>query len=215
VTVSRGASKVSPAPLRVGVDPKYEGRWLMFEARDVVVLVKGNGQRFENIHANVQPTLIFISGGELPIEEDDILERKLPNGLTERYVVLDRGFWNTGNFPAHYQCKVRKESNVRKASSQTTIIYNLYGHGSRVNIESVDNSISTIETNQEQLFEKMIEVIKKEVPNNQLLLNAVAEMKEHAGKPTFLGKYQDFIQLAANAMTILGPFMPALSQLLK
>jgi hypothetical protein len=32
---------------------------------------------------------------------------------------------------------------------------------------------------------------------------------------TFLSKYQDFIAAAANHMTILAPFLPALSSLLK
>ena len=81
----------------------------VFEEHDTVSLVKRNGKRTDDIPANVQPNVIFISNGDLPIEEGDFLERQLPNGLWERYVVVDRGYYSTGILGPHYQCKVRKQ----------------------------------------------------------------------------------------------------------
>ena len=72
---------------------------------DTVALEKQSGERIKNINANVQPDMIFISDGSLPIEESDVLIRKLDNGLVERYKVLERGFYSKQmGISAHYQC---------------------------------------------------------------------------------------------------------------
>ena len=73
---------------------------------DRVTLVKANGERREGIKANVQPATILIDDGNVPLEEDDVLERTLPNGMIERYLVLDRGYFAAWQgHPAHYQAK--------------------------------------------------------------------------------------------------------------
>ena len=69
----------------------------------IVALVKQDRRRFEQIPADVQSKTIFIDDASLPIEEGDIIERQLPNGLLERYEVADRGFWDD-----HYQVKVKR-----------------------------------------------------------------------------------------------------------
>jgi hypothetical protein len=182
---------------------------------DAVTLIKPDGKRFEKIRANVQPTIIFISDADLPIEEDDIIERPLRNGLVERYLVIDRGFWDTGNMPAHYQCKVIKEAAARKAAASGTVIYNIYGHNSKVNIHSTDNSISIVNAAPEELFTRLHDVIQEKIQDNQDILEVVRAMQQNIGRPTFFEKYQEFIGLTANIMTIVGPFLPALTQLIK
>jgi hypothetical protein len=80
---------------------------------DTVSLIKKDGRRFDNILADVQPKTIFIDDASLPIEEGDRITRKLPNNLTESYLVLDRGYYaSSGSIQAHYQVKVRKETTV-------------------------------------------------------------------------------------------------------
>jgi len=93
---------------------------------DIVVLEKQNGQKFENIQADVQSNMIFINDAQLPIEEGDKLLRTLPNGLTESYIVVDRGFYEGFvGFPAHYQVKVRKSSAVNKQQKNIVRNYNV------------------------------------------------------------------------------------------
>jgi hypothetical protein len=46
------------------------------------------------------------------------------------------------------------------------------------------------------------------------LIAAIAAMEKAHNTPTFVERYKDFIALAANHMTIIGPFLPALSALL-
>lgn len=187
----------------------------MFMENYEIALIKPDGRRFEKIMANVQPTSIFISDPDLPIEEDDIIERPLQNGLVERYVVIDRGFWDTGHMPAHYQCKVKKEAAVKKAAASGAVIYNIYGHNSKVNIHSTDNSVSIVDAVPEELFTRLHNVIQEKIQDNQKILEVVRAMQQNIGRPTFLDKYQEFIGLTANVMTIVGPFLPALTQLIK
>lgn len=97
---------------------------------DTVKLVKADGVQIENIKARVQPDMILIDDASLPIEEGDKIFRNLSNGLSESYLVLDRGFnERVHNIPAHYQIKVRKESaiEVQRATTMQFHIGTVYG----------------------------------------------------------------------------------------
>ena len=59
-----------------------------------VTLKKQNGEEYTDIPASVQSKKIFIDDVSIPIEEGDHLVRKLPNGLEEYYLVLDRGYFD-------------------------------------------------------------------------------------------------------------------------
>lgn len=184
---------------------------------DVVTLIKQDGTVIEKINANVQPNMIFIYDEKLPIEENDKIYRPLPNGLVEKYDVIDRGFYSAiGGIQAHYQTKVRKEGSIKgEQYQQITNIYNLNGPQSRVNISSTDNSVNLLQQNAE-LFDdiiKALETITEDKIKTESI-KLVNEMKENIGKPTFKEKYQSFISTLANYMTIIGPFIPALTALL-
>ena len=48
----------------------------------------------------------FAKDGNLPVREGDVVERKLPNGMIETYVVEDRGFRKGMHpIPDHYEVK--------------------------------------------------------------------------------------------------------------
>src|SRR6266478_5957896 len=118
----------------------------MFEMfmNEKVTLRKKTGETYE-FRAMVQPTNIFTENTRLPVEEDDMIERKLPNGMTETYVVVERGFTvGLGGIPDHYQMKVRKggSSSESKLPRPMTHIYNLTGAHARVNIQSEASSIN-------------------------------------------------------------------------
>ena len=184
---------------------------------DVVTLVKQDGTVIEKINANVQPNMIFIYDEKLPLEENDKIYRPLPNGLVENYVVIDRGFYSTFHgIQAHYQAKVRKEGLIKNEQYQRiTNIYNLNGPQSRVNISSTDNSVNLLQQNTE-IFDDIKKALES-ISDEKIKLEAIRianEMKESVGKPTFKEKYQLFISTLANYITIIGPFLPALTALL-
>ncbi len=185
-----------------------------------VTLEKQNGEYYEDIEACVQTKQIFIDDATIPIEEGDIIIRKLDNGLVERYIVLDRGFFEAqGGFPAHYQVDVKKESRIKVENENRpmeSVVYNLNGANTRVNINSTDNSHNVVNMDSSRLFEELRAALN-EIENNEEkreLRMMVNEMELNQGSPEFNSSYTKFITNAASHMTLISPFIPALSQMI-
>jgi hypothetical protein len=189
--------------------------------RDKVTLVKKNGsKRFENIRASVQSTKIFTNyDPTIPIEDGDVFERTLTNGIVERYTILDAGFkQGMGGINSHYQSVVRKQTRIDPLAQPGQIVYNLIGPNARVNIQSVDSSTNLVEVEPAELFDRIRETIGKSVQDGEMLeklQEKVTELEKAQGTTGFKARYQEFVALAANHMTLLAPFIPALSQMLR
>lgn len=77
--------------------------------KENIVLHKLSGEIINGIDAIVEPKTIFIDDAKINVEEGDFFERSLPNGSTEIYHVIERGFYKgMGSMPDHYQTKVEK-----------------------------------------------------------------------------------------------------------
>lgn len=189
----------------------------MINGKDIVILKKANGEIKGNIKATVQPDMIFIDDANLPIEEGDNFIRELPNGLKEVYLVLDRGFYDSfGGFGAHYQCEVKKVSS-RELEQPKQIIYNLYGANSRVNNSSTDQSINIVELSSDDLFDKIRNQLKSNIEDEterKELRELVNQLENSQGTGKFNEMYTKFITSAANHMSVISPFIPALSQMI-
>jgi len=85
----------------------------------------------------------------------------------------------------------------------------------RVNINSTDYSINI--TNAEPIFRQLAKAIQSGISEEKLrmdLLGKTQEMESAVKEtPRFLKLYSDFIALAANHMTVVSPFIPALTHL--
>lgn len=186
--------------------------------KDEITLIKQNGQMIENIRALVQSKVIFINDATIPIEEGDIISRDLPNGLNEKYKVLDRGFHHAfGPLRDHYQVKVQKESSLQKAQN-IPVVYNLHGSNPRVNINSQDSSINITQITNENGFEQLKKAIEENITEQiirDLYLKNLQDLKDSVGSNSFLEKYQRFISTTANHISIIAPFIPFLTQLIK
>lgn len=130
--------------------------------RDTVSILKLNGEKHEGIKASVQRNKTFIKGSDLLIETGDLIQRKMSNGATETYEVIDPGFHEGGNLiSAGYQI-VHKNLGLPEAEKAIqNITYNLNGHGSRVNNHSVDNSTNTFNINSDVV--EHIEMLRSEI----------------------------------------------------
>lgn len=190
---------------------------LISMCKDKVTLIKQDGSVYENIKANVQPNIIFIFDDKLPLEEKDKIFRILPNGLVEKYEVIDRGYYSAfQGIKAHYQVKVRKDGSIKEEQYKSiTNIYNVTGDQSKININSIDNSVNKISTNKE-LFEKLITSLDGIKDENTKIkaINLAKEMEKSIDTPSFKVKFQSFISIVANYMTIVSPFIPALCEFL-
>lgn len=102
----------------------------------------------------------------------------------------------------HYE-EIKDEFNNKQIQNISNIYNNYNG---KVNINSIDNSVRT--NNNYDVFEKMIAVINKQnIDNKEDILKAINELKKFDGKSEFKDKLVDFLQISANIMTIISPFI--------
>ena len=57
-----------------------------------VKIIKQDLSIIDGVDALVQSTMVFIQDGSINIEEGDTIERLLPSGAKEQFLVVDRGF---------------------------------------------------------------------------------------------------------------------------
>lgn len=98
---------------------------------EAVTLRKQTGET-RSFKAMVQPTKIFTEDRDLPVEEGDVVERVLPNGKVETYVVEERGFMKgMHRIPDHYQMKVRKGRSTKLEPQQPTTRTHNFAEGAK------------------------------------------------------------------------------------
>jgi len=186
-------------------------------SKDIITIVKPSGEVFDDIRANVQPSVIFIHDEILPLEENDKIYRKLPSGLFETYIVIDRGYFSEfGGISGHYQAKVRKEGSINKEKYNSIInVYNANGPNSRININSTDNS-KNYSNDTDLLFEDLKLAIAGIIDEGikEKSSQILEELNKSKHTSSYLTNYQNFISLLANHMTVIAPFIPALTQLI-
>jgi hypothetical protein len=116
-----------------------------------------------------------------------------------------------------FSAKLEAQESEKKANRMSANVTNvLYGDNSRVLMNSQDNSINV--ANSKLLFAEIQKVVDSQINDEKLkedLRKKVAEMEANVGKGGFIKSYSDFVVLAANHMTIIVPFLPALTQLLQ
>jgi hypothetical protein len=185
---------------------------------DRITLVKKDGRRFQNLPASVQSGKISTLDPQIPIDDGDHFERSLPSGTVEKYLILDAGFHQAFHgIPAGYQSKVRKETALMAPTGATHVVYNLTGPNARVNIQSTDSSTNVVNVETSALFVALRKVVSESIADDrarQQVASAIDGMESTVGTPSFSDRYKEFIGGAADHMTVLAPFLPALSQLL-
>lgn len=177
--------------------------------RDYVTLIKKDGNKIDNIKANVQANKIFTYNTNIIIDEGDIFSRKLPNGKVEYYEVINPVFCRgLGGIPASYQIDVRKTT---QASKQSAININATGNA-KVNFNSVDNSINNSFNKDLAVFDTLLS-IAEQIQNNDEIIKSIIEMKNSVNdKASFKEKYNNFIQSAAAHMTLFAPLIAELTK---
>lgn len=101
---------------------------------------------------------------------------------------------------------------------KVTNIYNLYGANSRVNNQSTDQSINIVDMSPNDLFDELRKVLKENITDAdelQAIREVINEMESSQNTSKFNQAYTKFITGAANHMTLISPFIPALSQMIQ
>lgn len=178
-------------------------------------LIKPDSSEIENVEALFDGKIIFVDDASACIEEGDIFERTLPNGLKERYLVTDRGFFSgsPGGIPAHYQVQVEKQSICHKVTQGQVINNYVITDSDKVNINSTDNSttVYNLSSHEKAIFDELRK-LTDQIQNGGEIKQRIDDMEKHVGKKSFLEKYTAFIEAAANHMTVFAPLLSSLTQ---
>ncbi|MDE6260427.1 MAG: hypothetical protein K2M42_06135 [Oscillospiraceae bacterium] len=181
-----------------------------------VNIIKRDSSIIESIDALVDRKIVHIEDVSIDIEEGDIIERTLPTGSKEQYLVIDRGFFRgiPGGIPSHYEVKVEKQTAYTKVSRGSVINQYHINNAEKVNIQSTDNSTTyNITANDISLMDTLRKLADGLEDKEEIILN-IDSMQDNIGKKSFAEKYNAFVQSVANHMTIFAPFIPALTNLL-
>lgn len=181
-----------------------------------IKLIKKNGEIIEPVVGLVSSKSIFIEDTSIQIQEGDVFERILPNGIVEKYLVTDSGFMRGmgGHMKDHYQTKVEKITDLLPKTGHGQGYIQVTNENGNVNINSTDNSINIrISNDTTKIFNELRSAIN-EIDDSAELLKATDNLEDSIGKPDFLEHYNKFIQAAANHMTIIAPFLPAITSLI-
>ena len=137
-----------------------------------------------------------------------------PSGLDEEYIVADNNYYEGGSL-SHWEV-ICHRSGAALAPKQS-IVNNITGNNARVNIHSTDNSINQVGGASDEVFSQLIDVFRAQIGDAEArdkLVELVERMRQESKAGSFKGAYQRFISAAAEHMTIIAPFIPALTQLL-
>ena len=169
-----------------------------------LIISKGNNTK-GTINASVQKNIIFTHCVDIPIEKDDILLRKLSNGMEELYKVINPVYYNGfESMPPHYELEVSK---IGLDDDKQNSTYNI--NANKVNINSIDNSYNI--NNDSKIFDEMLEIIKNNnVDNKNEIISAINQMKVNTGKPSFKNTVINFMQIASNCIALFKEFIPLL-----
>lgn len=94
--------------------------------------------------------------------------------------------------------------------------FHLHGHNSRVNLNSTDNSTNVASVSNDQTFIQMKEAAQsiKDEAQREKILSLITELESAKGSNGFLSAYQKFMAVVSDHITVFGPFLPILAQVL-
>ncbi|MCJ2128677.1 hypothetical protein [Methylobacterium sp. E-045] len=199
------------------VELTEKGRAMNFNhfPQSKIDIVAPDGTVRSSTNAIVTPKAITIADTTTQIFVGDEIRRIIPNGTEEAFEVVDPTYNEKfHSIPAHFSVKLRRKGIFPKGTGGN-YTFNVSGNNARVNFHSTDNSTNRVGDN------AVFRDLQVAVENSGLnateiakLQSSIRDMQAAAGTPSFKNEYQKFIQDAATYMTIVSPFIPALSTLL-
>ena len=181
--------------------------------KDTIMLYKKDGKIFEDIKAQVGSNKVFTENVDIPFEDGDYICRTLPNGIKENFLIVQANYTREFHgIPASYHLETRKMTRQEYDNFKTINNY-ITGDNNRVNVNSIDNS-NNVYNDSKILFNELRNVVEIELNNNAEIIDKINQLESNIGNKKFITKYNDFIQSMANHISIIVPFIPALTNLL-
>jgi hypothetical protein len=155
---------------------------------------------------------------DLDFREGEFINRPLPNGRVEEYIIMNVKFTNKiHNISGSFLLEVRRKDKPLEQATPQIVTYNLHGNNSRVNVNSLDHSHNMVGLSAEDVFagiELAVSGAVEDEIRKKEILSALQIMKSEAGKPGFIKRYTEFMSTLADTITVVTPFLPALAQML-
>jgi len=190
--------------------------------KDTITVKKADGRSWEAVKATVQGREVITMRIEIPFEPGDVVERVLPSGVIESMTVEDAAFTDAPIASMrHYTLKCRKSTDRERAPHSVHVS----GINARVNINSTDNSINVLPGGDVRtLFGQIRQSVSASASTDnvdaaaRVELNRIMEkldaLEQAVGTPGYLPRYQELMQLAANHVTVIAPFLGPLADMI-
>lgn len=150
-----------------------------------------NGDAPISTKGRVTGSIIFITDARVPLRVGDVVERSLPSGIVERFVITDPGYHQTAGhgIPSHYQAKFRREDAAPGMNPMSGI--HVTGDHARINFGSADHSTNSIQylatSGQNDKLASELRILRSELlsragdaPENYSAIGAVATAESAA-----------------------------------
>jgi len=185
--------------------------WKMIKPDDIDI-VAPDGTVRSRVKGYYSGKQFIIDDMSVDVRVDDEIRRLLPNGREEAFRVTDPKFYD-GPFGKHYQVSISRPQNFAPHQGGNYSI-NVAGANSRVNIGSSDSSINVANENVVENIRQALGTAVEDAQHREELERLLSHIATAKDKGSFTAAYQQFITSAANHMTILAPFLPALTNIL-
>jgi hypothetical protein len=181
---------------------------------DKIALIKKSGETFPNIKAMVEKNMIHIPTANIPVEDGDTIQRKLPTGIIEEYIVVDAGYTAAFmNFDAHYQVKVEKKTATQKRTVTNINNFHHVNVHPQGRITTGDDFSQNHQTyNSGEIFSQMLDVIQGLGPKSAEAGRAIQEMASAKDKASFGTAYQRLMGLVGSSVDIALKLMPLIEK---
>ncbi len=179
-----------------------------------VLIVRKNGDRYEDVSAVVSEDRAFFDAGDGVVDLGDEIHRETPTGVVV-YIVEDPGYFAKSSMSsAHFQSKTRRSN--KPVPSQPTMIENVHLHdNARINVNSTDNSTNTVQ--KDNVYNDLREKLSDEITDVAVKKQALAivnELEAAKNETEFSESTGKMMNLGVQVATIFGPFVPLLAPLI-
>ncbi|WP_026826971.1 hypothetical protein [Exiguobacterium artemiae] len=155
---------------------------------------------------------------EVDIQVGDWLEGKVTkNVFYIRDITSDIVNGEVFQKKCFFLTKVEYEEKKARERPAQSIVYNLNGANTRVNNHSTDHSMNVVNASNHEVFDEIKKILSENVNDQDELRELrilVNNMESTQNTSAFTQAYQKFVTSAANHITILTPFIPALTQMI-
>jgi len=188
--------------------------WKELITPDDIDIVSPEGQVRCRVKGYYSGKQFIIDDMNVDVQPGDEIRRLLPNGKEEAFLVDDPKFYRNGPFGSHYQVTISRRGSFPRHTGGNYNI-SISGPNSRVNIGSTDTSTNV--TISDGIFSELRRALNDGISDDAQRLQMtelVARLEKAPDKKGAMAAYQALIASAADHMTLLAPFLPALTDII-